>query len=91
MTKTEGLARKIRDLHKVKTCVGCPYWKTCERTDPKNIDKGFSEVICKLEIDQILRACKESRLMFTEEESGAGTEGVRWEWLSIVGEIEIDE
>jgi len=50
----DTLREQIAGLHKVETCVGCPYWKTCERTTPYYKGKS-SRTYCKLEVDQILK------------------------------------
>ncbi len=49
---------KIDELPRIETCVGCPYWKTCERTESRDIGNLSPEMLCKLEVDQILNLFK---------------------------------
>lgn len=41
-----------------RDCRKCPYWKTCERTDPKNMGEEWVELFCSYDIDTILSLIK---------------------------------
>ena len=44
---------KIDKLPRIETCAGCPYWKTCGRTESRNLGNLSPEMLCKLEVDQL--------------------------------------
>jgi hypothetical protein len=51
----EEIAKNLCKLSRIKTCVACSYWKTCERTQPDNyFRQDYPEMLCEAEVDRIV-------------------------------------
>ncbi|KKN73830.1 hypothetical protein LCGC14_0396320 [marine sediment metagenome] len=78
MTKTEGLRREVFKI------VG-------EQTDVPTTRLPIEEWKTATDItEQILKACKESGLMFCEQREGEREDGVWWKYKVITEPIEVE-